>query len=78
MPKRTRPARRLHPIFEECSLLDLVKLSNNGYSYYTLRDVRSGATVATKRFMQYWSGTVHRPIEELFNTNPEQSEEEQS
>ena len=76
MPKRTRPA-PLHPIFEEWSLLDLVKLSNNGYSYYTLRDVRSGATVATKRFMQYWSGTVHRPIDELF-TNPEQSEEEQS
>ena len=78
MPKRTRPARRLHPIFEEWSLLALVKLSHNGYSYYTLRDVRSGATVATKRFMQDWSGTVHRPIEELFNTNPEQSEEEQS
>ena len=76
MPKRTRPA-PLHPIFEEWSLDQLVKMSNNGYSYYTLRDVRSGATVATKRFMQYWSGTVHRPIDELF-TNPEQSEEEQS
>ena len=77
MPKRTRPA-PLHPIFEEWSLDQLVKMSNNGYSYYTLRDVRSGATVATKRFMQYWSGTVHRPIDELFNTQPEQPEEEES
>ena len=77
MPKRTRVA-PLHPIFEEWSLDELVKMSNNGYSYYTLRDIRSGATVATKRFMQYWSGTVHRPIEELFNTNPEQPAEEQS
>ena len=77
MPKRTRPA-PLHPIFEEWSLDELVKMSNNGYSYFTLRDIRSGATVATKRMMQYWSGTVHRPIEELFNTNPEQPAEEQS
>jgi len=77
MPKRTHPA-PLHPIFEEWSLDQLVKMSNNGYSYYTLRDVRSGATVATRRFQQYWSGTVHRPIEELFNTNPEQPTEEQS
>ena len=77
MPKRTRPA-PLHPIFEEWTLDELVKLSNGGYSYFTLRDVRSGATAATKRMMQYWSGTVHRPIEELFNTNPEQPEEEQS
>ena len=77
MPKRTRPA-PAHPIFEAWSLGELVKMSNNGYSYYTLRDIRSGATVATKRFMQYWSGTVHRPIEELFTTNPEQPEEEES
>jgi len=76
MPKRTRPASRLHPIFEEWSLGELVKLSNGGYSYYTLRDIRSGAAQATKRFQQYWSGTVHRPIEELFNTNPEQQEEQ--
>ena len=75
MPKRTRPASRLHPIFEEWSLGELVKLSNGGYSYYTLRDIRSGATQATKRMMQYWSGTVHRPIDELF-TNPEQQEEQ--
>ena len=77
MPKRTRPASRLHPIFDEWSLGELVKLSNGGYSYFTLRDIRSGATQATKRMMQYWSGTVHRPIDELFNTNPEQQEEQE-
>ena len=77
MPKRTRPA-PAHPIFEAWSLGELVKLSNGGYSYYTLRDIRSGAAQATKRFQQYWSSTVHRPIDELFDTHPEQSEEEQS
>ena len=77
MPKRTRPASRLHPIFDEWSLGELVKLSNGGYSYFTLRDIRSGAAQATKRMMQYWSGTVHRPIDELFNTNPEQQEEQE-
>ena len=54
MPKRTRPA-PAHPIFEAWSLGELVKLSNGGYSYYTLRDIRSGAAQATKRFQQYWS-----------------------
>lgn len=67
MPKRTRTA-PLHPIFEEWTLDELVKLSNGGYSYFTLRDIRSGAAQATRRMMQYWSGTVHRPIDELFNT----------
>lgn len=67
MPKRTRTA-PLHPIFSEWTLDELVKLSNGGYSYFTLRDIRSGAAQATRRMMQYWSGTVHRPIDELFNT----------
>jgi len=75
MPKRTRPA-PAHPIFEAWSLGELVKLSNGGYSYYTLRDIRSGAAQATKRFQQYWSSTVHRPIDELFDTHPEQQEEQ--
>ena len=76
MPKRTRPA-PAHPIFEAWSLGELVKLSNGGYSYYTLRDIRSGAAQATKRFQQYWSSTVHRPIDELFDTHPEQQEEQE-
>ena len=75
MPKRTRPA-PAHPIFEAWSLGELVKLSNGGYSYYTLRDIRSGAAQATKRFQQYWSSTVHRLIDELFDTHPEQQEEQ--
>ena len=76
MPKRTRPASRLHPIFDEWSLGEQVKLLNRGYSYFTLRDIRSGAAQATKRFQQYWSSTVHRPIDELFDTHPEQPAEE--